>query len=343
MPRSSVNFSRGRILPRATPVRSGTRHSISVTRRSSSHCSSSLNVNLSRTTIDHPRIRDAARAAMIGRLDRSRYDLQAAPKASNNRTTPDCRGLPFGMPLHAQIEAPCAAASRTLRPARRGARLDAQAPAPSGSPPGVHRIHFDRRLPDDRIKHAARLNVDRCAQAYCFIGARVGWRAVVVMPGYLVHRLVQRAAQRHVRFLEAAADREQRDAALDAPSESAAASMHRARHPINAGSCTSSPKWLGCTLDGDPVSSTPCARSSTASISSARGRGTTSGRPPARRTASMYFLPATWNGCSPSMRLHAGTRTTAGARDAGAATTGSGRRFSASTACRRSDRCATFR
>ncbi len=32
MPRSSVNFSRGRILPRATPVRSGTRHSISVTR-----------------------------------------------------------------------------------------------------------------------------------------------------------------------------------------------------------------------------------------------------------------------------------------------------------------------
>src|ERR1700712_5437371 len=44
MPRSSVNFSRGRILPRATPVRSGTRHSISVTRFSLSHCSRSAKV-----------------------------------------------------------------------------------------------------------------------------------------------------------------------------------------------------------------------------------------------------------------------------------------------------------
>jgi hypothetical protein len=48
MPRSSVNFWRGRILPRATPVRSGTRHSISVTRLVSSHCSSSLKVKCCR-------------------------------------------------------------------------------------------------------------------------------------------------------------------------------------------------------------------------------------------------------------------------------------------------------
>lgn len=45
MPRSSVNFSRGRILPRATPVRSGTRHSTSVNHRSSSQRSSSANWN----------------------------------------------------------------------------------------------------------------------------------------------------------------------------------------------------------------------------------------------------------------------------------------------------------
>src|ERR1035437_9358657 len=44
MPRSSVNFSRGKILPRATPVKSGTRHSTSVTRRSLSQFSRSLKV-----------------------------------------------------------------------------------------------------------------------------------------------------------------------------------------------------------------------------------------------------------------------------------------------------------
>jgi hypothetical protein len=53
MPRSSVNFSRGRILPRATPVRSGTRHSISVTRCWLSHCSSSAKVYCSFEVMKH--------------------------------------------------------------------------------------------------------------------------------------------------------------------------------------------------------------------------------------------------------------------------------------------------
>ena len=37
-----TGVARGKILPRATPVRSGTRHSTSVTRRSLSQCSRSL-------------------------------------------------------------------------------------------------------------------------------------------------------------------------------------------------------------------------------------------------------------------------------------------------------------
>src|SRR6267154_2103214 len=50
MPRSSVNFSRGRILPRATPARYGTRHSISLIRFSSNQRSISFSVKLLRLT-----------------------------------------------------------------------------------------------------------------------------------------------------------------------------------------------------------------------------------------------------------------------------------------------------
>ena len=44
MPRSSENLLRGKILPLAMPVKSGTRHSTSVTRFSSSQRSISLKV-----------------------------------------------------------------------------------------------------------------------------------------------------------------------------------------------------------------------------------------------------------------------------------------------------------
>ena len=51
MPRSWVNFPRGRIFPRATPVRSGTRHSISVTCFSFSHRSISVSVSYTHLTL----------------------------------------------------------------------------------------------------------------------------------------------------------------------------------------------------------------------------------------------------------------------------------------------------
>jgi hypothetical protein len=78
----------------------------------------------------------------------------------------------------------------------------------------------------------------------------------------------------------------------------------------SSGLSTSSPKWLGCTFDGEPVNSTPSARSSHSSISPSAIDGTISGRQPASLTASMYFLPAMWKGWCPTRRLQAGTRTT---------------------------------
>lgn len=57
------------------------------------------------------------------------------------------------------------------------------------------------------------------------------------------------------------------------------------------GSKTFSSKLLGCTFDGEPVSSTASTIASNASSSSAWATGTISGMQPASRTASVYFLP----------------------------------------------------
>ena len=121
----------------------------------------------------------------------------------------------------------------------------------------------------------------------------------------------RRAAERDVGLLRAAADA--RTAACRAPAPAGSAAASRRRAPGRAaGSRRARPRrsGSGARCDGEPVSSTPSARSSSVVESRRRDAfGTTSGRQPARRTASTYFLPQTWNGWPPSGRLQAGTRT----------------------------------
>src|SRR5690349_10979146 len=104
MPRSSVNFSRGRILPRATPVRSGTRHSISVTRCSLSHCSRSA--KLVRSLFFSMGVLGAAGEADLLACAGS-VVLAAGPAERLEQLQGDGigGGLPLGVPLHAEREA----------------------------------------------------------------------------------------------------------------------------------------------------------------------------------------------------------------------------------------------
>ena len=109
----------------------------------------------------------------------------------------------------------------------------------------------------------------------------------------LVHRLVQRAAEGDVGFLEAAADREQRHAARerlgdDRQDPGVARRVERQRfieHVLVV--------VARMTFEGEPVSSSPLAASSSASSSGGSTLGTISGWHPARRTASTYFDAAT--------------------------------------------------
>src|SRR6187402_1069170 len=117
MPRSSVNFSRGRILPRATPVRSGTRHSISVTRRSLSQFSSSLKVKFSRTTMGH----------LLGCLALAASAAGGAEGGQDLHRHRVVLRLPFWVPLHAEVEAGCIGLREGLDDAIGRARLDPEA------------------------------------------------------------------------------------------------------------------------------------------------------------------------------------------------------------------------
>src|SRR5580765_886112 len=94
MPRSSVNFSRGRILPRATPVRSGTRHSISVTRCSLSQFSRSAKEKLLLSTMGHL-LRWHVVPVAVGRA----RGAEGLEQAHGDRVG---RRLPLGVPLHAE-------------------------------------------------------------------------------------------------------------------------------------------------------------------------------------------------------------------------------------------------
>src|SRR4051812_42796401 len=157
MPRSSVNFSRGRILPRATPVRSGTRHSISVTRCSLSHCSrsaklvSSLFFNMT-VFRKFGRMARARRAPGLLATPSSRMGpaptFAVAPAGLAERVQ-HLHGyrvvgrLPFRMPLHAEVEAPGLGHGERLDDAVGRAGLHPQAGREPVDGLAVHRVDLE--------------------------------------------------------------------------------------------------------------------------------------------------------------------------------------------------------
>ena len=144
------------------------------------------------------------------------------------------RGLPLGVPLHAEVEAAARGRPRRPRPGR-----PARAPRRAGPAArrlhalAVHRVHLDcaarARMPAstppgcdvDRVRRGRRLHLGRVG-----VRRRRGGRAG---PATSCTAWCSAAAERDVGLLEAAADREQRDAALERRAGSAAASSRRGR------------------------------------------------------------------------------------------------------------------
>ena len=81
---------------------------------------------------------------------------------------------------------------------------------------GVQRIHLYAALAQQAMQHAAVDDLDVVRRRVVDVDVGRLGRAMVATAFDLVHELVQRAAQRHVDLLQAAADREQGDAAVEA-------------------------------------------------------------------------------------------------------------------------------
>ena len=80
---------------------------------------------------------------------------------------------------------------------------------------GMQRIHLHAALAQQAMQQAALDDVDVMRRRVVHVDVGRLGRAMIAAAFDLVHELVQRAAQRHVDLLQAAADREQRHAAID--------------------------------------------------------------------------------------------------------------------------------
>jgi hypothetical protein len=117
--------------------------------------------------------------------------------------------------LHTEVEAACRHDRKGLDKAIGRERLDTQAVREPVHALAVDRVDADPRLFQHACEHAAGLHEHVVRQAVLHLGRGVFRRAMVVSIGYFLDRLVQRSAERHVRLLKPAADREQRDAAFE--------------------------------------------------------------------------------------------------------------------------------
>jgi hypothetical protein len=311
MPRSSVNFWRGRILPRATPVRSGTRHSISVTRCWSSHCSRSLKVKWSWGSWGTcegggvPR-GGAAPKARARRQGGGRARAQARGRArgrGRRARLAEGRRMRIDTGLSAACHSGChcthrlkpgpSAEKASTRPS--GARASTRRPSASRLTPWpCTELTSKRRSPTDARQqppgtHVHRVRRGRTGSAADRPSAR--WSA---RPGHLLHRLVQLPPSA---TLVSCAPRQMASSGMPRPAHArdqrqrpgVAVGVQRQRGVVHA-----SPKCEGCTLDGEPVSSTPSARSSRRRVScgSAPAPPAAARRPGARRRRTSSWMPA---------------------------------------------------
>jgi hypothetical protein len=119
------------------------------------------------------------------------------------------------MPLQGQRKGRCVGHAERLDLTVVGRGLEPGARRQAIDPLGVQRIHCHATLAQQAVQQAAfdDVNVVRRRVVHVGIG-RLG-RTMIAPPFDLVHELMQRAAQRHIDFLQATADREQRHAAID--------------------------------------------------------------------------------------------------------------------------------
>ena len=143
-------------------------------------------------------------------------DRQAAAKASNNFIDTRILERPvLGMPLQRQREGRRVGHAEGLDLAVVGDRLEPGARRQAIDALGMQRVHLHAALAQQAMQQAAFDDVDVVRRRVVDVGVGRLGRAMIAPALDLVHELVQRAAQRHVDLLQAAADREQRHAAVD--------------------------------------------------------------------------------------------------------------------------------
>src|SRR5512138_329940 len=123
--------------------------------------------------------------------------------------------LPLGMPLHGERERGSSAHPERFDDAVGRARLDLEIASELPYPLGVERIHRDRRLAGETMKHAAWRELHFVRRAVLLVDGRGFIFAMAVEAGHFVQLLPERTAEGDVHLLEAATDREQRHSCLD--------------------------------------------------------------------------------------------------------------------------------
>ena len=156
----------------------------------------------------------AARSGMPSRA--AARERQAAAKASNNFidtgfSSARCSGCHCRASAKAgasgTLNASTWPSSATASSRARGARRS--------TPWACSEFTLHAALAQQAMQHAAFDDVDVVRRRIVHVGVGRLGRAMIAPALDLVHELMQRAAQRHVDFLQAAADREQRHAAVD--------------------------------------------------------------------------------------------------------------------------------
>ena len=157
-----------------------------------------------------------------GAQHRRRTRRHARPAGARRRhrtasSRPDSRAPCIRGAIAARARSPARRARSAPRPARRRSRsLRARARGASTSTPcACSEFTVTRRSPSRLLQQAAFGDVDVVGRRIVHVHVGRLGRAVIAPSLDLVHMLVQRAAQRDIDLLQAAADREQRHAAVD--------------------------------------------------------------------------------------------------------------------------------